>query len=200
MRTGLSSDIAISLVIVLSNHFLNAHKNIVQNLHCLFVYSSLTRYPQHSTHHPCAPAISAKCTSHSSHSLCSAADMKSQLASSFTVLLTATSTARVINNGPVTPDSISPLNSRLLDNPTGPEDLSVNSSALTPVDSNAILTGVFDPNVWASQTLWDQYLEKGRRLSCLMQASDQGAGWLIQDTRQPPSAASRWTSNIVCKF
>ncbi|EOA81968.1 uncharacterized protein SETTUDRAFT_72231, partial [Exserohilum turcica Et28A] len=56
--------------------------------------------------------------------------------------------------------------------------------------------GDFDPNVWADDELWNKYLAKGQRLMCLMDATDQGAGYLMQDTRQPPSAASRWTTEL----
>ncbi|KAI4661440.1 uncharacterized protein J4E79_005253 [Alternaria viburni] len=54
----------------------------------------------------------------------------------------------------------------------------------------------FNKGAYATKALWDKYLEKGNRLMCLMEATDRGAGWLSQDTRQPPSAASRWTGDL----
>ena len=54
----------------------------------------------------------------------------------------------------------------------------------------------FDVNRWADDTKWQKYLDKGHHLMCLMEATDRGAGWLSKDTRQPPSAASKWTGEL----
>lgn len=54
----------------------------------------------------------------------------------------------------------------------------------------------FNKGVYATKALWDKYLDKGNRLMCLMEATNRGAGWLSQDNRQPPSAASRWTGDL----
>jgi hypothetical protein len=58
----------------------------------------------------------------------------------------------------------------------------------------------FDINNYADQALWDKYLKKGDHMLCLMEATDQGAGWLEEDTRQPPSAASKWTGDLRGDF
>ncbi|EUC42920.1 hypothetical protein COCMIDRAFT_54183, partial [Bipolaris oryzae ATCC 44560] len=55
----------------------------------------------------------------------------------------------------------------------------------------------FDPTVWASNQLWSRYVGKGHQLLCLMLASDEVAGFLLEDTRQPPSAASRWSGDLT---
>ncbi|KAI4940565.1 hypothetical protein J4E86_010765 [Alternaria arbusti] len=56
--------------------------------------------------------------------------------------------------------------------------------------------GDFNPGNWADDTKWQKYLDKGHHLKCLMEATDRGAGWLSRDTRQPPSAASKWTGEL----
>mgnify|MGYP006877402445 CR=1 FL=1 len=56
--------------------------------------------------------------------------------------------------------------------------------------------GDFDPSKYADQTTWDKYVKKGNHLLCLMAASDRAAGYLEQDTRDPPSAASKWTGDL----
>lgn len=54
----------------------------------------------------------------------------------------------------------------------------------------------FDPKVYANDALFNQYKAKGEHLICLMQATDKGAGLLLGDTREPPSAASKWTGDL----
>jgi hypothetical protein len=54
----------------------------------------------------------------------------------------------------------------------------------------------FDIGNFATDAVWAQYVAKGDHLECVMDATDAGAGYLIQDTRQPPSAASPWTSDL----
>ncbi|KAI4912818.1 hypothetical protein J4E90_006224 [Alternaria incomplexa] len=56
--------------------------------------------------------------------------------------------------------------------------------------------GDFNPGNWADDTKWQKYLDKGHHLTRLMDATDRGAGWLSKDTRQPPSAASKWTGEL----
>ncbi|CAE7012111.1 hypothetical protein P3342_003555 [Pyrenophora teres f. teres] len=56
--------------------------------------------------------------------------------------------------------------------------------------------GAFDPSRYADQATWDKYIKKGDRLLCLMAASDRAAGYLEQDPRDPPSAASKWIGDI----
>ncbi len=53
----------------------------------------------------------------------------------------------------------------------------------------------FDPRDMAPIPMWNKYRDKGRHLQCLMQATDKGAGFLMQDTRNPPSAASQFSGN-----
>ncbi|RMZ69150.1 cytochrome p450 [Pyrenophora seminiperda CCB06] len=48
----------------------------------------------------------------------------------------------------------------------------------------------------ADQELWDKHVAKGERLLCLMEVSDNYAGRMLQDTRNPPSAASIWTGTL----
>jgi hypothetical protein len=54
----------------------------------------------------------------------------------------------------------------------------------------------FDIGKFANDPVWAQYVAKGDHLRCVMDATDAGAGFLIQDTRQPPSAASPWTGDL----
>jgi len=57
----------------------------------------------------------------------------------------------------------------------------------------------FDPKKYASDADWGKYTNKGEHLNCLMTATDQGAGFLIDDTRIPASAASPWTGDLKSK-
>ena len=54
----------------------------------------------------------------------------------------------------------------------------------------------FDIKDFATDAVWKQYVAKGYHLECMMGATDAGAGFLIQDTRNPPSAASMWTGDL----
>ena len=117
--------------------------------------------------------------------------MRSELASVFIALLVAFAFGGVINSEQDTSNSVRPLEPRLPNESITPVESPISPSAAEH-DVNPALGGLFDPNVWAGQTLWETYVQKGHQLLCLMQASDEGAGWLMQDTRQPPSAASRW--------
>jgi hypothetical protein len=64
-------------------------------------------------------------------------------------------------------------------------------------DSPPELAGLdFDINDYATDAVWNQYVAKGDHLQCVMGATDVGAGFLIQDTRKPPSAASPWTGDL----
>lgn len=129
--------------------------------------------------------------------------MKSGLFASFITLLallvTITS-GRVIKNDLAKPSSESAQNSSLFNVSSVSNGLPGDAPADFLDDFNPATGGDFDPNVWADDELWNKYLAKGQRLMCLMDATDQGAGYLMQDTRQPPSAASRWTSDLVGKL
>jgi hypothetical protein len=64
-------------------------------------------------------------------------------------------------------------------------------------DSPPELAGLdFDIKNYATDAVWNQYVAKGDHLQCVMGATDVGAGFLIQDTRKPPSAASPWTGDL----
>jgi hypothetical protein len=54
----------------------------------------------------------------------------------------------------------------------------------------------FDIKNFATDAVWKQYVAKGEHLACAMTATDAGAGFLIQDSRTPPSAASPWTGDL----
>jgi hypothetical protein len=95
---------------------------------------------------------------------------------------------------------------RFIESPATPKTLGVDSPIVPPEygspdldapESAPALGGMdFDPADYAKKELWDKYLEKGDHMMCLMEATDRGAGWLRKDTRQPPSAASRWTGDL----
>lgn len=55
----------------------------------------------------------------------------------------------------------------------------------------------FPLNYPASDELWDKHVRKGSSLNCGMRGTDQGAGYQLEDTRNPPSAASRWVGGIL---
>jgi hypothetical protein len=48
----------------------------------------------------------------------------------------------------------------------------------------------------ANDDLWKKYIDKGSHLNCIMSATDAGAGFLMQDPRKPPSAASPWQGDL----
>ncbi|KAI4929772.1 hypothetical protein J4E86_011714 [Alternaria arbusti] len=50
----------------------------------------------------------------------------------------------------------------------------------------------FDPEDIADAAEWTAAYEKGTRLVCRLEANDEAAGRLWQDTRDPPSARSQW--------
>ncbi|KAH9865863.1 hypothetical protein J1614_009450 [Plenodomus biglobosus] len=79
---------------------------------------------------------------------------------------------------------------------TASEDLLTRRGLRAP-DGAPVLGGLdFDPHKYASDAQWKQYVDKGQHLICLMEATDEGAGYLIEDTRTPPSAASLWTGEL----
>lgn len=59
--------------------------------------------------------------------------------------------------------------------------------------------GAFDPNILASDGLWNKYQKKGDHYQCLFTADDEGAGRLVEDTRTPPSAQSIWKGDMYGK-
>jgi hypothetical protein len=51
----------------------------------------------------------------------------------------------------------------------------------------------WDPRKVASAAYWAAAKEKGDRLICRLEATDEAAGRQFEDTRNPPSARSQWT-------
>jgi hypothetical protein len=93
---------------------------------------------------------------------------------------------------------------RHIDSPVLAKTFGIDSSKAPPEFSPpefapALGWGDFDTSIIANEALWDKYLQKGNHLMCLMEATDRGAGFLSQDTRQPPSAASRWTGDMIAE-
>jgi len=70
----------------------------------------------------------------------------------------------------------------------------------TPSASGLNRRGDFDPSKYADQATWDKYVKKGDHLLCLMAASDRAAGYLEHDTRDPPSAASKWAGDLTSVY
>lgn len=64
------------------------------------------------------------------------------------------------------------------------------------LDSPHIAAISFDLKKFANDDLWKLHVEKGAHQLCLMQATDKGAGFLMQDSRNPPSATSPWSSDL----
>ncbi|KAF1920655.1 hypothetical protein BDU57DRAFT_435627 [Ampelomyces quisqualis] len=63
--------------------------------------------------------------------------------------------------------------------------------------ANDLIARAWDSSKVADDDMWNTYVRKGQRLKCLMQALDKGAGWLLEDTRRPPSAASKWSGDPI---
>lgn len=51
----------------------------------------------------------------------------------------------------------------------------------------------FDINNFADDAMFENFVDKGKCLRCLMVADDRGARNLEFEKRNPPSAASPWT-------
>lgn len=66
----------------------------------------------------------------------------------------------------------------------------VNSSELS--EPTTVNVDGFDPDEVASAQDWAAAVSKGHRLLCRLVATDEGAGRLWEDTRNPPSARSQW--------
>lgn len=68
---------------------------------------------------------------------------------------------------------------------------------LTPV----VTAGLdFDINKVTDDAMWNQYVSKGYHMNCIMDATDAGAGYLLEDTRKPPSAASVWSGSLKSAY
>ena len=123
-----------------------------------------------------------------------------RIALGFVVALATTAIGRVINSAPTSPESSLQLDTRLINTSAAPAGFPRDLASSLPDLFNPALGGDLDPQKWANQDLWDKYVAKGRHLTCLMEATDRGAGWLSKDTRIPPSAASRWTGDLRGMF
>lgn len=71
------------------------------------------------------------------------------------------------------------------------------TQAIEHDSANRLAARAWDPSKVATDATWSTYVQKGQRLKCLMEAPDKGAGWLLKDTRTPPSAASKWSGDIT---
>jgi hypothetical protein len=61
-------------------------------------------------------------------------------------------------------------------------------------ESNFVqIAAVWQPEAVASDADWTKAIEKGHRLTCRLEATDEGAGRLWYDTRNPPSAQALWS-------
>ena len=141
----------------------------------------------------------------SPHTICktvftSSAAMRFPIAYIWIAVLVVLAFGRATNKSNNTSKSTSPVEPGSLNDPIVPAEEPVSQRAPYPDDINTVSGAIFDPNYFAGTELWETFTKKGRHLDCLMRASDEGAGWLMQDTRHPPSAASRWKNNLPCKF
>jgi hypothetical protein len=69
--------------------------------------------------------------------------------------------------------------------------------SVTSLASPPELAGLdFDITRFADDARWNSYMAKGRHLTCIMDATDAVSGFLIEDSRKPPSAASPWTGDL----
>jgi len=66
----------------------------------------------------------------------------------------------------------------------------VNSSKHS--EPTAVNADAYNPDEVASARYWAAAISKGDRLLCRLVATDEGAGRLWEDTRNPPSARSQW--------
>jgi hypothetical protein len=85
---------------------------------------------------------------------------------------------------------LSPLSSNAFDHVN-------DTQAIEREGTNGLAARAWDPSKVATDAVWNTYVQKGQRLKCLMEAPDQGAGWLLKDTRTPPSAASKWSGDLT---
>jgi hypothetical protein len=105
----------------------------------------------------------------------------------FTVALASVATAQVIASDQA-PGSIPWIPSHV--------DVSRDSKA-NPLRRNLLssATAFWDDNL-ASPEDWETYSLKGGALMCALEGTDRMAGRLINDTRNPPSAASAWSGDL----
>tara|TARA_R110002003_G_scaffold56_4_gene5076 strand:+ start:2785 stop:3204 length:420 start_codon:yes stop_codon:yes gene_type:complete len=83
----------------------------------------------------------------------------------------------------------------------GSDTIDDSQSVNYPSPSDQVQTaGYFDPKNAADNNMWTEYIKKGEHMKCIMEATDAGAGFLVEDTRKPPSAASPWTGDLKGRF
>lgn len=78
--------------------------------------------------------------------------------------------------------------------------LPLNASISGNVDDIAYTAGDGYPDAIASDEIWDKYQKKGNHYQCLFEANDEGAGYLIEDKRTPPSAQSVWKGDMIGRW
>ncbi|KAF5851277.1 hypothetical protein GGP41_004095 [Bipolaris sorokiniana] len=126
--------------------------------------------------------------------------MKLRMIFSCTILLIVTAFGQFINNEQVMSVSDSGLEGKLLDSSIVQDGPPVESSAAGPEPFNPALGADFDPDVFASNQLWEGYISKGSYLFCLMIASGETAGRLMGTPRTPPSASSPWVMDDIIRL
>jgi hypothetical protein len=118
----------------------------------------------------------------------------------FIVVATVTAALAALAAGRALTQSMSSINtytSRIGESDTIDDSQSVNYPSPSDKPQSA---GYFDPKNTADNNMWTEYIKKGEHLKCIMEATDAGAGFLIEDTRKPPSAASAWTGDLKGRF
>lgn len=113
--------------------------------------------------------------------------------------VTATSLGTLVAGGIIRSSSSSiDFSQRLTREPDSYDGVSNAVDKLTSLSLVPEVAGLdFDPKNYADADMWNLYADvKGEHLVCLMQATDKGAGFLIEDKRTPPSAASPWTGDL----
>ena len=78
--------------------------------------------------------------------------------------------------------------------------LPLNSSTGVVADGVVHTATDYSPTNIASDAIWDKYQKKGDHYQCLFEANDEGAGYLIEDERTPPSAQSIWKGSMYGKL
>ncbi|EUC33421.1 hypothetical protein COCCADRAFT_96195 [Bipolaris zeicola 26-R-13] len=114
-----------------------------------------------------------------------------------TILFMVTAFGQSINNEQVVSVSNASLEGTLLDSSVIQDALPVKSSAARSGPFNPALGEDYDPEVFASNQLWEERVTIGSYMFCLMMASDTTAGMLMEDDREPPSAFSAWAMHDI---
>lgn len=102
---------------------------------------------------------------------------------------------------PNTPSSSAKASQSLSNNPENHNGLLAAINSLLDFTTSQPAAGLdFDPEYHADDEMWRKYVErKGSHLLCLMKATDERAGLLQGNKRNPPSASSEWSGNLKGK-